>query len=314
MGYRRLIRDIKQESRQSEERLSGLLKELEVSSNNILQSVHDHNAEAKAGIAKLKGHQDDQERLTILGWLSSSDYPAQQSDFIGRRQPETGTWLLQSTEYQAWLATDRGKTLFCPGMPGAGKTMLTSIVIDDLTTKFGSDPDIAIAYIFYNFRRTTEETAQHVIMSLLKQLVEQRSTMPDDVRLVFKQHNAKETRPSLEEASSVLKSVAGMFSTIFVLVDALDEADRACWSRLIPFISSIQSTHNVNVFATSRFIPEITNIFSGAPSLEIRATTQDVERYLEGQMKQLQAYEDWKDDSKLQDEIKTMISNAVGGM
>ena len=75
------------------------------------------------------------EHDALLDWLTPLDYTAQQHDFVNRRQAGTGQWLLDSAEFQAWLEADH-QTLFCPGIPGAGKTILTSIVVEELTTRF----------------------------------------------------------------------------------------------------------------------------------------------------------------------------------
>ena len=90
------------------------------------------------------------------------DYAPQQNDYIRRRQPGTGQWLLDSAEFQRWLYTGK-QTLFCPGIPGAGKTILTSIVVDELTTRFGNDRIIGIAYVYCNFRRQHEQKADDLL-------------------------------------------------------------------------------------------------------------------------------------------------------
>ncbi|KND90235.1 hypothetical protein TOPH_05254, partial [Tolypocladium ophioglossoides CBS 100239] len=46
-----------------------------------------------------------QKDVEILDWLTPIDYGPQHSDFLNRRQPGTGKWLLDSTEYQTWLDT-----------------------------------------------------------------------------------------------------------------------------------------------------------------------------------------------------------------
>src|SRR6266536_6058887 len=93
--------------------------------------------------------QNDQERRTVLDWLTPIDYAPQQSDFISRRQGGTGQWLLNSDEFQNWV-NQRSQTLFCPGIPGAGKTMITSIIVDHLCTKFQNDASVGIAYLYCN--------------------------------------------------------------------------------------------------------------------------------------------------------------------
>src|SRR5947209_4514453 len=110
---------------------------------------------------------DRKEDIEILNWLTDIDYGPQQTDYIRRRQAETGQWLLDSAEYQAWLKTSK-QTLFCPGIPGAGKTILTSIVIDDLSTRFLADQNVGIAYLYCNFRRRDEQGAEDLLANLLK--------------------------------------------------------------------------------------------------------------------------------------------------
>jgi hypothetical protein len=105
-------------------------------------------------------------------WNKAIDYAPQQSDYIGRRQPGAGQWLLPTSK----------QTLFCRGIPGAGKTILTAIVIDDLTTRFQNDPSIGIAYLYCNFQRRDEQKADDFLASLLKQLSQRQSSLPDSVR------------------------------------------------------------------------------------------------------------------------------------
>ena len=75
---------------------------------------------------------------------------------------------------------------------------------------------------------------------------------------------------------------------------------------------SLQANYGVNLFATSRFIPEITTKFQGSISLEIRASKEDIERYLQAHMRHLTPFDDW--NQQLQDEIKVEILDAVDGM
>jgi hypothetical protein len=118
-------------------------------------------------VVKLVRHQENQEHKAILNWLTPIDFLSQQHDFIARRQEGTGTWLLDSTEYQSWRET-KNQTLFCPGIPGAGKTILTSIVVNELTARFFNDPTIGITYVYCNFRRQDEQKIDDLLASLLK--------------------------------------------------------------------------------------------------------------------------------------------------
>ncbi|CAG1970863.1 unnamed protein product, partial [Fusarium graminearum] len=251
--------------------------------------------------------------IEILDWLTPIDYCLQQSDYLNRRQPETGNWLLQSEEFLGWLSASN-KTLFCPGIPGAGKTILTSIVVDTLNSKFDNDSEIGIAYIYCNFRRQHEQKINDLLASVLKQLTQCRPSLPDSIKTLYDRHKTKRTRPSLDEILGLLQSVAAMYSRVFIIVDALDEclAIDGCRTRFLSELFNLQTRQGINIFATSRFIPEIIDRFETKLSIEIRASPDDVARYLEGHMGQLPSFV--QHDRQLQEEIITTISEAVNGM
>jgi hypothetical protein len=273
--------------------------------------VLDAVSQSGANIKQINSHLEQKEDLEILNWITPIDYGTQQSDFLGRRQRGTGQWLLDSTQFETWKATKK-QTMFCPGMPGAGKTIISSIVIDHLDQEFQADPTISIAYIYCNFKRQDNQKVNDLLAALLKQLAGRCQPLPDRVRALYKHHQARKTRPSTEEISQVLHIVAATFSKLFVIVDAVDECQSSSRPHFISELFNLQTRHSANIFATSRFISEITDQFEGALSLEIRATDEDVRNYLESHMGQLRPCV--LENRQLQEEIKTAISDAVDGM
>ena len=256
--------------------------------------------------------QHDQEHEAILKWLTPIEYAPQQNDYIRRRQLGTGQWLLDSPEFQTWLVT-RKQTLFCPGIPGAGKTILTSIVVDDLFARFQNDTSVGIAYIYCNFRRQDDQKLDNLLLSLLKQLVQKQSSLPDSVKVLYDRHKNKQTRPSPDEISIALQSIAAIYSRAFIIIDALDEcqATDGCRTKFLEEIFNLQAKTRANLFATSRINDGIAKLFDREVSLKIRATNEDVEIYLNGQMRFLQP--DILDDD-IRDMIRTEIIKAVDGM
>ena len=251
---------------------------------------------------------------TILDWLKATDdYAKKQSDYLERRSPGTGQWLLNSAEYQTWLTTNK-QTLFCPGIPGAGKTILTSIVVDKLTTLSSKDTSIGVAYVYCSFRLQQEQMAKDLLASLLKQLAQGRPSLPDSVRSLYDRYKDKPTGPSFDEFSRTLQSVAALYSRIFIIIDALDECQTSdgCRSKFLEKVFNLQTECGVNIFATSRFIPEIIKEFEGSISLEIRAAEHDVRRYIDDHISHLQSFVGRNAD--LREEIKTGIVKTVDGM
>ncbi|PYH68050.1 ankyrin repeat domain-containing protein, partial [Aspergillus vadensis CBS 113365] len=259
----------------------------------------------------IKSNLDRKEELEVLEWLTPIDYGPQHSDILKRRQSGTAQWFLDSAIYQAWISSNK-QTLFCPGIPGAGKTILTAAVIDDITARFLHDRSIGIAYVYCDFRRRNEQSAEDLITSLLKQLSQCRPSLPDIVRSLYDRHRHRRTRPEFDEISTTLRSVGAMYSRVFIIINALDECQASddCRMRFIKEILNFQATCGGNTFATSRFIPQITERFNNCMTLEIRAHDQDVQEYLRSRILQC--------ESRLlashSEEIQTEITKAVDGM
>lgn len=190
-------------------------------------------------------------------------------------------------------------------------------MIDKLTTQFGDNKAVGIAYVYCNFRRSYEQKAEDLIISLLKQLAQGQPSLPENVKLLYDKHNKPNkprTWPLFTEISGAIQSVAIMYSQVFLIIDALDECQTSdgCRSKFLTEIFNLNAKCGANIFATSRFILEVITKFDRSMSLEICASMGDIQMYLEGNMSQLTAFEDW--DDQLRDEIKTSISNAVDGM
>ncbi|RYP63833.1 hypothetical protein DL769_006845 [Monosporascus sp. CRB-8-3] len=247
---------------------------------------------------------------TVLGWLTPVDYAPQHNDYIRRRQARTGQWLLESDKFQTWLKTDK-QTLFCPGIPGAGKTIITAIVVDHLLANFRRNERIGIAYIYCNFQRQDEQKPEVLLESLLKQLAQGQSSLPQSVKELYERHEKHRTRPSGNEISETLHSVAATYSRVFIAVDALDESQDSSREALLDEIFNLQAKTDTNIFATSRGNDEIKRRFDGCPSLEIRANAQDVKTYLDTRVSRLRP--DILDD-EIRDIIRTKVAKAADGM
>ncbi|KAF6807480.1 ankyrin repeat protein [Colletotrichum sojae] len=261
-----------------------------VAIDNIALSANT-NLDVRSTRRELAEDRVSDQKRKILDWISSSaNFEAQQADNIDRRQPGTGQWLLDSQQFRDWITKDK-QTLFCPGMPGAGKTMVASIIIERLQQQYRDDKSIGLAYAFYNFRRQHEQSPRDILASLLSQLP-----------------------LSTVEIKTMIQQISSLFAKVYVVVDALDECQPNGGYRhdLLAAILNLHNTCNVNFLATSRHIPEIEIYFEGCSIIEIQATDSDVREYLDGHMSRLPSFV--QKSSPLREEIKTSIVQAVKGM
>ncbi len=105
-----------------------------------------------------------------------------------------------------------------------------------------------------------------------------------------------------------------LYSRVFIIVDALDECEvsNEGRKRFLSELFNLQANAEVNLFATSRFIPDIKKEFEDSVSLDIRATKDDVLRYLDGHMSRLPRCV--SQNNFLQENIAFGITNAVDGI
>ena len=270
--------------------------------------MHSDNKATKVGVDAIQQDQGRRRHHRIMDWLSSDNFPAQQSDFIGRRQEETGLWFLNSHQFTEWVNGSE-QTLFCPGIPGAGKTMIAAITVDHLQ-KNVQTPDIGVAYLYCSYKRQAEQRTSSLPAALLKQLVQDRPSITEPVSSLYDRH----VRPSLQEVLGALQSVLITYSRVYIVVDALDECpdrDRTR-SQLLGLVHSLQGRTDLRLMATSRHIPEIVDEFKGVPQLEVHASTEDVKQYVVGQVNRL--HKCVQRDGDLQAIVQNKIVEAVDGM
>ncbi|KAL7931924.1 ankyrin repeat-containing domain protein [Trichoderma chlorosporum] len=254
-----------------------------------------------------------QKDIAILDWLTPIDYNTQQSDYFRRRQQGTGQWLLDSDQFQNWV-NNQNEMLFCPGMPGAGKTVLTSLVVDHLHSRFQNDLTTGIAFFYFNYKRQDEQTIDDLMASLLKQLAKPQHPLPRVVKDLHNKHNSNRTRPSVDELTHAVHSMVREYSRVYIITDALDECRVSDNTRsdVLSGIFTLQSKTRVNVFVTSRFIAQITDRFCNVPTLEVKAKEEDIRQYLAGNIHHLPNFV--RNNTSLQEEIITSILKVVGGM
>ena len=266
----------------------------------------------KVDVTAVRNHQVLEQHRTALQWLSPLDFPAQQHDIISRKENGTGQWFLGSAEFGEWQQGPN-KMLFCPGIPGAGKTMVAAIAIEHLLVRARSE-DIGVAFLFCNYKAQAEQTCGMLLATLLRQLLQNR---PEAVSIVARMHDTHQrhnTRPSLDELQSALQAVCSTYTTVYIVVDALDEFTSQDRPRtaFIEHLRRLQSSAHVRLLFTSRFIPEIQDEFTSDPRLEVKASDHDVRKYVSAQIPRLPRC--IQDNISLVKEVQDSIVEAVDGM
>lgn len=263
-----------------------------------------------AKVDTMKARSDEKKDNEILDWLMKNNYDPQES-YISKRQPGTGQWFLESDDFQNWLKADN-QTLFCPGIPGAGKSFMTSIVVEYLRNNY---PSSCVAYVYCHSEHQEEQTPTNMLRSILRQLVWNKSPLPKEVRELHDAHNTRiGSQPQLAKIALVLKSVIASNARTFIVIDALDECQNNDSSRdiLLSELLALQEATGLNVFATSRH-QEVEANFNGSLIQEISATTTDIEIYLEEKITMWEKLHN-SDLKNIRQLIKRELVQAADGM
>ncbi|KAJ5947786.1 hypothetical protein N7466_000801 [Penicillium verhagenii] len=255
----------------------------------ILEKVQEVHTE----VTKVGKFVATKETKQVLDWISSVDFIDQQNDNISLRQEGTGSWLINSEEFTQWMnGNSEHRTLFCPGIPGSGKTLMASIVIEHSRETFKDNSDIKVAFEFCSYQSKHRQTKSELLLSLLRQLAlrsPDADLLPCVLKL-FQTHSSQSTRPQPLEVEAVIKDAIGSYSSVFLVVDALDEyysADREDSRLFFEALRKIREHTHVKVFVTSRYNEDISSHFVPFVTKEIRAHDDDILKYVKERMPQL---------------------------
>ncbi|KAH6621564.1 hypothetical protein B0J18DRAFT_467135 [Chaetomium sp. MPI-SDFR-AT-0129] len=295
--------------------------ELEQKISKILGNVQQQVAQvgqslvlARQDVAAIKSNIDDNKENDTLDWIAPDDYAHQHDDILSRRQPGTAQWILNHPEFKEWFFR-KGGSLFCRGMPGAGKTVLTAVVVDHFLRLKRESKDgsaLGVAYLYCSFSQQERQTPEYLLSSMLKHLSQGCSPLPESVKQLHKKYKGARTRPPLSDILVCIESVVERCTPTYIFVDALDECSRECRLRLLKVLFHLRDLHGANIFTTSRPDREIEMSFPSTSILEIKADANDVGRYLDAHMVELPRFVGAQPD--LQERIKAAIMAAACGM
>ncbi|CAG8390262.1 unnamed protein product [Penicillium salamii] len=281
-----------------------------------LNEVHNLTTSTLSGISNIRQTQMTEKYDDILQWLATDDLFSKQNDLVQRRTEGTGKWFLESNEFQSWLKDPHhNQTLLCTGIPGAGKTVMVSIVISFLQRHFHLDGSVGTAYIYSDFKQEQIQKPWILIASLLKQLARLHPNLPPVIDL-YENHHKHNSRPSVDELVNVFQAVVALFSRVNIVIDALDEcqADDSL-QRFLSIVFSLQAKSglDISLLATSRHNGAIEALFGPSLRLEISAGKEDIRSYLDQRVATF-TYQTIKGDEIMRADTIGKILEVANGM
>ena len=276
------------------------------------QKISEGSQTIAAGVDRLESFHRDCERDAILSWLSGSAHACHHEELLRHRAPGTGEWFINSHDFQKWVEYE-ASILFCPGIPGSGKSFITCAAIDHLQSHFANDDSVGICYIYCKYKRREEQGEAFILSSLLKQLLLNRP-LPASLKRLHRECKRWQRSPSLQDHFRILSAIRNEFSRVFIVIDAVDEYSDTTGrgNQLFDIAFEMKKCLSAKLFMTSRYVPQICSRVSQSPHCHIYAKEHDVRAYLASRFKDVD--KPVLNDQSLREEITAAILQAVAGM
>jgi ankyrin repeat domain-containing protein 50 len=178
------------------------------------------------------------------GFLSSCSTYNHQQAWKRARKAGTSTWLFDTVAYQEWVRGLSPKVLWCTGILGAGKTVTTANLVEEITTK---NPNARVGFFFCNFDEAESLKARTIVGSLTSQLLSKSEPV------IFDSVEDEASYDAYQLAATCAKMLVSSEEPCFVIVDGLDECDRIELDQLFECLCILhESLKRIHIFCSSR--------------------------------------------------------------
>ncbi|WDK16644.1 hypothetical protein CGRA01v4_07927 [Colletotrichum graminicola] len=244
------------------------------------------------GFLDSRSHVDKKEcdpKSSPVEWLRHVSKPLDfekthaESFRIAQRTPKAGRWFLKSTEFEEQWRDGGLRKLWCHGIPGTGKTVLSSIIINHLRARFSSNPEIACVFIYFDHRQHQDHCLTKLLCSMILQLSRGAKHLSAKIQEAHGAWKSTQQMPAERDYLKMLKSQAKGFKRIFFVVDALDECldDELETNTLNGFLGVCRELpDSFRLLFTSRPVSKFKTLTDPGCELPIAAHDDDISAYL----------------------------------
>ncbi|KAE8440873.1 hypothetical protein EG329_006360 [Mollisiaceae sp. DMI_Dod_QoI] len=285
-----------------EDMFDDILKRLERSRDLLMEAASiAHFQEAqKERLFWIKDHEERVERdrkarmLDVAEWLSADkSYLAQQEALQRTRLelPESGSWIFKVPMVKDWFRGNEGSslTLWLNGIPGAGKTVLFSSVIDEIHKSYSTSETV---YFYCKNSDPQRSTFNAIARSLISQILQKDTSC---LGYLYDTIIASgEYRPGTSALlKQILEELVICRNSLFIAIDGLDECEKHERSKIFSVVSNVSKEcsvkRNIKFLLTSRKENDIRLSLHSAFHLKIEPqyVESDIKAYVELQASRL---------------------------
>lgn len=231
----------------------------------------------------LTSESKDRQEKEVYAWLHATDPSELHEKWCETYEPGTGEWLFRSPEWTSWLE-ERTRCLWVHGIPGAGKTIFASHLIETVSLRCKHHgPRFACVYYYCYFGHSQDETIPF-LRWLLLELCRQLDCIPPVVLDLHRYGGV----PTARKLLAAIEQVVQVFDKVFVFLDAVDESqERENLLRVLKSLATEARFENVRLLATSREYMDIEEVMiniSIPVSMRNGLLDQDIALYIRSKL------------------------------
>jgi hypothetical protein len=196
--------------------------ELEATACHMIETARHYELEVHdrelAGLER-----SSQLRKHLRELLSPIDASERQRKVFKTRHDSTCEWLFRDESYQLWQSSAESSILSIFGIPGCGKTVLSSCLIEKISGEC-NDRNL-LTYHYCDFKDTRSLDPANIEGTLINGLLEGIDITETISALISHAYKDGELAPDEDEILQILDLVleCRLDSTIYVVVDGVDE-------------------------------------------------------------------------------------------
>jgi hypothetical protein len=287
----------------------------------LKKEIQEAFEDAASSVTKSKTRSRSQEERLgkICNWLSAPDPSTNYQIAHKQRQAETGLWLLESEKFTEWKESAASR-LWLYGIPGCGKTILSSTIIEHPLQYCHDDISMTTVYFYFDFNDSQKQDAEPMLRSLLCQLLQCLFTIPKGVDALFSSCESGQRQPAMDPLLEATRQAAQDFTQIYIVLDALDECKQR--SELLDTLETVAGWQlgNLHLLMTSRKEIDIERSLeayveeSDTVCLQRDVMNQDIQRYVHQRLRDDKGLAKWNKDAAIRREIEAALMHGARGM
>ncbi|KAK4220845.1 hypothetical protein QBC38DRAFT_493303 [Podospora fimiseda] len=232
----------------------------------------------------------DRRRKETISWLNPYNSQLTLEKYREARIscPDAGGWLLKIARFRGWFDPTfcTEPLLWITGIPGAGKSVLASVIVDAAQELDVPENDICVAFFFCQPDDSDANTFVAVARSILAQLVTQNTFL---IPQVYEQSSlsGEVTLSTNDLAKTLLTDVLSSCKNTYIIIDGLDACNRKEHKNIVSTFRTVVESlppsqmHDIRCVFLCRDDPAARKDLINIPMIRITPADNkdDIEKY-----------------------------------